>query len=87
MDDPQEDANLGLDARRFLGFKAHDEEVRAALGRLPREYLYPWAGLNALECVEGLFPEVRSRGSSEVSLERFKPGPFGGYAPPRRVRH
>jgi hypothetical protein len=41
MDDPQEDANLGLDARRFLGFKAHDEEVRAALGRLPREFMYP----------------------------------------------
>jgi hypothetical protein len=42
MGDPQEgDANLGLDARRFLGFNPHDEEVRAALGRLPREYLYP----------------------------------------------
>ena len=42
MGDPQEgDANLGLDARRFLVFNPHDEEVRAALGRLPREYLYP----------------------------------------------
>jgi hypothetical protein len=42
MGDPQEgDANLGLDARRFLGFNPHDGEVRAALGRLPREYLYP----------------------------------------------
>jgi len=40
--DPQEgDANLGLDARRFLGFNPHDEEVRAALGRLPRDFLYP----------------------------------------------
>src|SRR4028118_850274 len=42
MYDPQEgDADLGLDVRRFLGFNPHDEEVRAALGRLPREYLYP----------------------------------------------
>ncbi len=42
LEDPQEgDANLALDARRFLGFKLHDGEVRAALGRLPREYLYP----------------------------------------------
>jgi hypothetical protein len=42
LEDPQEgDADLGLDARRFLGFNPHDEEVRAALGRLPREYLYP----------------------------------------------
>ncbi len=42
MCDPQEgDADLGLDARRFLGFNPHDEEVRAALVRLPREYLYP----------------------------------------------
>ncbi len=42
MCDPQEgDANLGLDGRRFLGFSPHDEEVRVALGRLPREYLYP----------------------------------------------
>ena len=40
--DPQgEDANLGLDARRFLGFNPRDEEVRAALERLPRERLYP----------------------------------------------
>ena len=40
--DPQEaDAHLGLDARRFLGFNPHDEEVRAALGRLPRDFLYP----------------------------------------------
>jgi hypothetical protein len=42
LGDPQEgDADLGLDARRFLGFNPHDEEVGAALGRLPREYLYP----------------------------------------------
>ena len=42
LEDPQEgDADLGLDARRFLGFNPHDEEVRAALGRLPREYMYP----------------------------------------------
>ena len=42
LEDPQEeDANLGLDARRFLGFNPHDEEVRAALGRLPRDFLYP----------------------------------------------
>ena len=42
LGDPREgDANLGLDARRFLGFNPLDEEVRAALGRLPREYLYP----------------------------------------------
>ena len=42
LEDPQEgDANLALDARRFLGFNPHDGEVRAALGRLPREYLYP----------------------------------------------
>ena len=42
MCDPQEgDANLGLDARRFLGSNHHHEEVRSALGRLPREYLYP----------------------------------------------
>ncbi len=42
LGDPQEgDANLGLDARRFLGFNPHDEEVRAALGRLPKEYTYP----------------------------------------------
>jgi hypothetical protein len=42
LTDPQEgDANLGLDARRFLGFNPHDEEVRAALGRLPRDFLYP----------------------------------------------
>src|SRR5918998_977536 len=42
LEDPQEgDANLGLDVRRFLGFNPYDEEVRAALGRLPREYLYP----------------------------------------------
>ena len=42
MGDPQEgDANLGLDARRFLGFNPHDEEVRAALGRVPRGYIYP----------------------------------------------
>jgi hypothetical protein len=42
MGNPQEgDANLGLDARRFLRFNPHDDEVRAALGRLPREYLYP----------------------------------------------
>ncbi len=42
LEDPQEGgANLGLDARRFLGFNPHDGEVRAALGRLPREYLYP----------------------------------------------
>ena len=42
LEDPQEeDANLGLDARRFLGFNPHDEDVRAALGRLPREHLYP----------------------------------------------
>jgi hypothetical protein len=40
--DPQEgDANLGLDARRFLSYNPHDEEVRAALGRLPRDFLYP----------------------------------------------
>lgn len=40
--DPQEeDANLGLDARRFLGFNPRDEEVRAALERLPRERLFP----------------------------------------------
>ena len=31
LEDPQEgDANLGLDARRFLGFNPWDEEVRAA---------------------------------------------------------
>jgi hypothetical protein len=42
MCDPQEwDDNLGLDARRFLGFNPHDEEVRVALGRLPRGYIYP----------------------------------------------
>ena len=42
LEDPREgDATLGLDARRFLGFNPYDEEVRAALGRLPREYLYP----------------------------------------------
>jgi hypothetical protein len=42
LEDPQEgDVNLGLDARRFLGLNPHDEEVRAALGRLPGEYLYP----------------------------------------------
>ena len=42
MCDPQEwDANLGLDAQRFLGFNPHDEEVRAALGRLSRKYLHP----------------------------------------------
>ena len=42
LGDPREgDADLGLDARRFLGFNPLDEEVRAALGRLPREYLYP----------------------------------------------
>jgi hypothetical protein len=42
LDHPQEgDANLGLDALRFLGFNPRDEEVRAALERLPREYLYP----------------------------------------------
>ncbi len=42
MCDPQEGhANLGLDGRRFLDFNPHDEEVRAALGRLPRAYLYP----------------------------------------------
>ncbi len=42
LEDPQEgDANLGLDARRFLGFNPKDEEVRAALGRLPRNFLYP----------------------------------------------
>ncbi len=41
-EDPQEgDANLVLDARRFLGFNPHDGEVRTALGRLPREYMYP----------------------------------------------
>ncbi len=36
LGDPQEG-----DARRFLGFNPHDEEVRAALERLPRERLYP----------------------------------------------
>jgi hypothetical protein len=42
LEDPQEgDAHLVLDARRFLGFNPHDGEVRAALGRLPREYMYP----------------------------------------------
>ena len=42
LEDPREgDANLGLDARRFLGLNPHDGEVRVALGRLPREYLYP----------------------------------------------
>ena len=42
LEDPREgDANLGLDARRFLGFNPHDEEVRAALGRLPRDFMYP----------------------------------------------
>lgn len=42
LEDPQEgDANLVLDARRFLGFNPYDDEVRAALGRLPREYMYP----------------------------------------------
>jgi len=42
LEDPQEgDAELGLEARRFLGFNPHDEEVRAALGRLPRDFLYP----------------------------------------------
>ena len=41
LEAPQEaDANLGLDARRFLGFNPRDEEVRA-LGRLSRERLYP----------------------------------------------
>ncbi len=57
MCDPQEgDAHLVLDARRFLGFSPHDEEVRAALGRLLREYMYRIeAGLYAPECVEGAF--------------------------------
>ena len=42
LGDPHDgDATLGLDARRFLGFNPHDEEVRAALGRLPRDFLYP----------------------------------------------
>jgi hypothetical protein len=42
LEDPQErDANLGFDARRFLGFNPYDKEVRAALGRLPIEYTYP----------------------------------------------
>ena len=42
LDNPQEgDATLGLDARRFLGFNPGDMEVREALGRLPREHLYP----------------------------------------------
>ena len=42
LEAPQEgDANLGLDARKFLGFNPYDEEVRAALGRLPREFMYP----------------------------------------------
>ena len=42
LGDPQErDASLGLDARRFLTFNPRDEEVRAALERLPRERLYP----------------------------------------------
>jgi hypothetical protein len=42
LEDPREgDADLGLDARRFLGFNPHDGEVRAALGRLPREALHP----------------------------------------------
>ena len=60
MCDPQEgDANLGLDGGRSLGFNPHDEEVRAALGRLPRGYLYRIeAGLYAPECVEGAFSEV-----------------------------
>ena len=55
--DPQEgEANLGLDGRRSLSFKAHDEEVRAALGRLPRENMYRIeAGLYSPECVEGAF--------------------------------
>ncbi len=45
-----------MDGRRFLGFNPHDEEVRAALGRLPREYMYRIeAGLYAPECVEGAF--------------------------------
>jgi hypothetical protein len=43
LNDPHErDVNLGLNARRFLGFNPYDEEVRAALGRLPRECLYPF---------------------------------------------
>ena len=42
LNDPQDrDANLGLDAQRFLGFNPRDEEVRAALERLPRNFLYP----------------------------------------------
>ena len=42
LGDPQDgDATLGLDARRFLGFNPHDEEVREALGRLPRDFHYP----------------------------------------------
>jgi hypothetical protein len=45
-----------LDGRRFLGVNPHDGEVRAALGRLPREYMYRIeAGLYAPECVEGAF--------------------------------
>ena len=42
LEDPQErDASLGLDARRFLGFNPQDEEIRAALERLPRNFMYP----------------------------------------------
>ena len=42
LNDPQDrDANLGLDAQRFLGYNPRDEEVRAALERLPRNFLYP----------------------------------------------
>ena len=49
-----------MDGRRSLGFNPHDEEVRAALGRLPRGYLYRIeAGLYEPECVEGVFCELR----------------------------
>ena len=38
LSDPQEeDRNLVLDSRRFLSFNPKDEEVRAALERLPSE--------------------------------------------------
>lgn len=42
LNDPRtEDRMAGLDARRYLGFNPHDEEVREALGRLPSGYQFP----------------------------------------------
>jgi hypothetical protein len=36
-----EDRSLGLDARRYLTYNPHDEEVRGALEGLPKEHLLP----------------------------------------------